>query len=230
MIKAVVFDLDGTLYDEKEFVMSGFESVSKNISSKHNLDRSKIFRILKSDFESGLRRKNFDVLLEKINLNEDVKRLVNIYRKHAPNISLYEDAKEILTELKDKYKLGLITDGWEKTQENKISALGITKYFDVITLTDVYGRGNWKPSSKPFKVTLDKLGVEPKESIYVGDNPMKDFFGAKKLGIHNVRVKRGGGEYDYINMDDKYEASYIIPNLLILKKIIDKINQMETNK
>jgi putative hydrolase of the HAD superfamily len=224
MIKSVVFDLDETLYEEKEFVMSGFKAVSKYLSSKYGLNPAEIFETLMSDFERGIRKKNFDALLEKIGLKENVKKLVNIYRTHTPDISLYKDAKEILPELKCKYNLGLVTDGKKKTQENKISALSITEYFDVIIITYAYGRDYWKPSSKPFKIALEKLGSVPEEAIYVGDNPVKDFFGAKKLGIHTVRVKRGRGEYDHINVDDNYEADYTIPNLLTLKVIIDQIN------
>ena len=230
MIKVVIFDLDGTLYDEKEFVMSGFKVVSKYLSSSYDLSSDEIFRILKNDFELGLRRKNFDILLKKINLEEDVKKLVKIYREHTPSISLHEDAKEVLMKLRGKYKLGLITDGLKKTQENKISALGIKKYFDVITITDVYGRNHWKPSSKPFKIALDKLKVKARESIYVGDNPWKDFLGPKKLGIHTVRIKRGSGEYDHINVDDEHKANYIISNLTMLEKIMCRINQMEGNE
>jgi putative hydrolase of the HAD superfamily len=219
MIKVVIFDLDGTLYDEKEFGMSGFKVVSKYLSSSYDLSSDEIFRILKKDFELGLRRKNFDILLKKINLEEGVKKLVKIYREHTPSVSLHEDAKEVLMKLRGKYKLGLITDGLKKTQENKISVLGIKKYFDVIIITDVYGRDHWKPSSKLFRIALDK--VKARVCIYVGDNPWKDFLGSKELGIHTVRVKRGSGEYDHINVDDEHEANYTISNLAMLKKIID---------
>jgi putative hydrolase of the HAD superfamily len=230
MIKAVIFDLDGTLYDEKRFVMSGFEAVAEYLASKHDLDCNKILEVLKKDFDSGLRRKNFDVLLEKVHLKEDIGELIDIYREHTPTISLHEDAKRILPELSQKYKLGLITDGYKKTQAKKISALGIAKHFDVITLTDTYGRTNWKPSDKPFSVTLTKLVVKPAESIYVGDDPTKDFLGAKKLGVHTVRIRRGSGEYDHLNVDDQHEADSTISSLVMLEEIIDRINQKERNE
>ena len=99
-IKAVVFDLDGTLYDEKDFMKSGFKEVSKYLSSKYSLNPETIFETLKKDFDSGLRRKNFDVMLEKMDLEEDIKSLVKIYRGHSPSISLYDDAKEALKWLK----------------------------------------------------------------------------------------------------------------------------------
>lgn len=223
VIKSVIFDLDGTLYEEKEFVISGFKAVSKYLSSKHGLNPAEILEVLISDFKNGLRKRNFDVLLEKKELKENVKKLINVYRTHKPYISLYRDAKKVLPEL-SRHKLGLITDGRKKTQENKISALGIAEYFNVIIITYAYGRDCWKPSSKSFKIALDTLGTLPEESIYVGDNPLKDFLGAKKLGIHTVRVKRRSGEYDHIKVNDEYDADYTIHNLLTLKTIIDQIN------
>ena len=230
MTKVVIFDLDGTLYDEKEFVMNGFKVISKYLSSKYDLCSDEIFRILKNDFVLGLRGKNFGALLKKTNLEEDVRKLVRIYREHTPSIYIHEDAKVILTKLRGKYKLGLITDWLKKTQENKISALGMKKHFDVVIITDVYGRDYWKPSSKPFKVALDKLKVEAKECTYVGDKPLKDFFAPKKLGFHTVRVKRGSGEYDHIDVDDEHEANYVISSLVTLRKIINRINQMERDE
>jgi putative hydrolase of the HAD superfamily len=220
MIKAVLFDLDGTLYDEKQFVLSGFREVSKHICSKYNLNYDEVYKILVSDFEHGLRRKNFDFLLEKIKLNENVKKLVKIYRTHTPNISLYEDAKEILPKLKKKYKLGIITEGYKKIQENKISILGIKEYFDLITITCAHGKLN----TKLFKKTLDHITVKPKECLYVGDNPARDFLAPKKLGIHTVRVKREANASEATDLNDICRADYTISNLSTLEVIINHIN------
>ncbi|MFB0566153.1 MAG: HAD family hydrolase [Candidatus Aminicenantaceae bacterium] len=219
MIKAIIFDLDGVLFDENEFVMSGFKVVSNYLASKYNLDSSKIFEVLKTDFQQGLRRKNFDILLKKINLeNEKVVNLVNIYRKHQPQLSLHSDARKLLKKLKGRFKLGIVTDGYKETQEKKVSALNLKEYFDVITINDK--KEEWKPSVKPLKVTLKKLGIKPNEAIYIGDNPLKDFIGCKKIGMYTVRIRRGDGEYNNLILNNEYEAEYTISNLLDLEKIL----------
>jgi putative hydrolase of the HAD superfamily len=109
-----------------------------------------------------------------------------------------------------------------------VSALKLEGRFDTITFTDVYGRENWKPSLKPFEITLRKLGVTAKESMYVADNPVKDFIGAKKLGIITVRIRRGG-EYDSMQLDAEHEADYNITSLWELQGLIEKINAQEDN-
>jgi putative hydrolase of the HAD superfamily len=224
MIKAVIFDLDGTLYDEIQFVLSGFREVSKHLCSRYNLNYAEVYNVLVSDFEHGLRRKNFDILLEKMRLKGNVKELVKIYRAHIPDISLYEDAKEILPKLKGKYKLGIITEGYKKTQENKISVLGIKEYFDVIIIAYADGKAYGKLSTKPFKMALNRIAVKPEECIYVGNDPAKDFLGANKLGIHTVRVKREASAYEPTCLDDKCRVEYTIPNLSTLEVIINHIN------
>ena len=227
MIRCVLFDLDGTLYDEKDFVMSGFRAVSGYLSKIRGVDAEKCFDILRSDFESGLRGKNFDTLIEKLGLDIETPDLVRVYRQHKPRIHLFADAQEILDKLKGSLYLGLITDGWREVQQKKVSSLKVRRYFDVITFTDAHGKENWKPSLKPFEITLEKLQIGAKESMYIGDNPIKDFIGAKKLGIITVRIRRGSGEYDFIELDAEHEADYNITNLGELQKIREKINVQE---
>jgi putative hydrolase of the HAD superfamily len=221
VIRAVIFDLDGTLYDERDFVKSGFEAVARHISAKYALDFEQVFHILMQDFKCGLRGKNFDSLLSKLKLpHAEVDNLVTIYREHEPKIRLYPDAEPTLKQLKGSFKLGLITDGCEETQENKIAALNIKGYFDAVIITDSLGKEHRKPSEKPFKVMLSKLGIKTTEAIYVGDNPMKDFVAAKRLGFRTVRVRRGDSEYDSIEVDDKHEANNTVPSLLYLKELL----------
>lgn len=222
MIKAIIFDLDDTLYNEKEFVKSGFKAAAKYISSNFGLDSKKVFNHLSDQFDRGLRGNNFDDLLEKWNLpNTEVENLVNIYRKHKPEIHLYPDAEVALIEIKGHFLLGLITEGWLETQKNKIAALNLTEYFDEIIITGTLGIDNRKLSEKPFQMMLDKLGVKATEAVYIGDNPLKDFIAPKKLGLFTVRVQRGSGQYDLIRADEKHEADCTISELVPLKAILE---------
>lgn len=174
------------------------------------------------DFNDGLRKKNFNVLLEKINFKRDiVSNLVQIYREHLPNINLYSDARTAIKKIHNKKNLGIITDGHVNTQKNKIRVLDIEKYFNYIIINDI--RKDSKLEQRPFEKMLLKLNSKPNESIYVGDNPLRDFIVSKKMGIHTVRIQRKNGIYEdtVLNKDD--DAKYIIKNLMKLFDIIEEI-------
>ena len=220
-VKAIVFDLDDTLFPEKEFAMSGFKTVSAYLSQKYKMKEKEIFNIFKKDFDSGLRHRNFNLLLKKLKINENIDNLIKIYRNHKPHLSLFSDAKKILDYLQKKgFKLALISDGNVKTQKNKIDALKIKKYFKIITLTDSLGKRFRKPHKRPFEIILKKLNVYPRQALYIADNPLKDFITPKKLGILTVRIKRDGGEYNHIKTNKKNKANLTINSLLELKSLI----------
>jgi len=220
-IRAIIFDLDDTLYPEKEFVMSGFKAVSTYLSQKYKIKKVETFNILKKDFDRGLRHRNFNVLLKKLKINENVDNLIKIYRNHRPCINLFSDAKKILDYLQKRgFKLALISDGNIGMQKNKIGALKIKKYLRSITLTDSLGEKYRKPHKKAFCVILNKLKIKPDQAIYIADNPFKDFIAPKKLGILTIRIKRPQGEYSKVKFNKKNDADLTINNLLALKNLL----------
>ena len=227
MITTILFDLDGTLYSEKKFVESGFKAVAEYIFKKYKISQNKVFGILSGDFNKGLRNKNFNVLLEKLGLeNENVEKLIKIYRTHYPKkIVFYPDALEFLKKNSKNFKLGLITNGHKVPQTNKISALSIRKYFKATFIATEFGDNDWKKSMGSFKFLLKKIKSRPEETIYVGDNPKRDFMGAKKMEILTVRVKRKDNDCYNIPENDKNKANFEISSLINLNKIIKKINE-----
>jgi len=119
--------------------------------------------------------------------------------------------------------LGLITDGDKGAQLNKIKLLDLQKYMNKIIITDEYGKEYWKPSIKPFKMILEYFNIDSKESIYIGDNPNKDFIPCKKLGINTVRIIRPIGYYSNTFLNENYEADYNIKSLLELENILEEL-------
>lgn len=192
-MKAVLFDLDDTLYPEIEFVKSGFKVVARYLSSRHHFDEGTLFTQMLDILQRDGRGKIFDRLLRDIDLyaEEKVRLLVYLYRSHHPTIQLYEDTLPVLKHLKRcGMRLGVVTDGMASVQRNKIAALDLERFFDVIVYTDEVGREYWKPSTIPYKVALDLLEVTPLEATYVGNDPSKDFLGANSLGMLTIQVKR----------------------------------------
>lgn len=221
MIKAIIFDLDDTLYPEKEFVMSGFWAVARYLGKKYKLNPLKILAILKKDFEKGRRGNNFNLLLSGLNFpKKEVGKLVTIYRSHKPKIKLFSDAKKLLGGLSKSVKKAIVSDGQVTTQKNKLEALKINKIFDAVVLSDSLGKKYQKPHPKPFQIALKKIKTPPKEAIYVADNPEKDFIGAKKLGMFTVQIKRKRGIYAGLKAQGLRKPDVLITNLLRLKDYV----------
>jgi len=192
-MKAVLFDLDDTLYPEIEFVKSGFSSIARYLSLRYHIDKYTLFNQMLDLLQRDGRGKVFDTLLRNLNLytEEKVRLLVYLYRSHRPTIHLYEDALPTLEHLIHRnICLGLVTDGMASVQRNKIAALKLESLFDVIVCTDELGREYWKPSTTPYNIALDFLEVTPLETTYVGNDPSKDFLGANILGMSTIQVRR----------------------------------------
>jgi putative hydrolase of the HAD superfamily len=101
----------------------------------------------------------------------------------------------LLASLKNTYRLGLLSDGYLEVQQRKLHALNLAHYFDAAVFSDKWGREAWKPSVKPFEEILSLLRTEASAAIYVGDNPTKDFLGARQIGMFTIWVKRPEGFY-----------------------------------
>jgi len=192
-VKAVLFDLDNTLYSEIEFVKSGFRAVARYLSSTYNFPADFLFTQMFDILQRDGRGKVFDSLLYNLDIytEERVKLLVYLYRSHRPNIYLYNDALLTLNQMKHHdLRLGLVTDGMASVQRNKLAALSLESLFDIIICTDELGRECWKPSTVPYKIALDLLQVSPLEAVYVGDDPTKDFLAPNSIGMLTIQVNR----------------------------------------
>jgi len=127
----IVFDLDDTLYDEIDFVKSGFKEISRYLNDNSYYD------FMLDDFTKNGSGKVFNNLIDKFNLNINIQKLIEIYRFHNPNISLSKETIEIL-EFAKEYKTALISDGHYIMQQNKFNTLGLKEYIDYPIFTDFY--------------------------------------------------------------------------------------------
>ena len=226
-IKVLLFDLDDTLYDEKQFVQSGFAKVAEFVENKFKIDKKIYYEILIDIFNGGSRGNIFNLALEKVNVayGEDIiQSMVKIYREHTPKIKLDKNIELLLIKLREIYSLGIITDGYFEVQKKKIQALKLEELFDSIIYTDEYGREYWKPNVLGYKGALKELDdVLIEEAVYIGDNPYKDFIGAKKIGITTVRILQPDREYTNVRLDKEYEADYEIKKLNEIMNLLKKL-------
>jgi len=192
-IEAMIFDLDDTLYPEVEYVHSGFRAVSRQIAQlEPSLEGQRVFEMLVSAFATQSRDRIFNSVLEELGQRNDdqiIAELVSLYRCHRPILELRPAVRQMLEQLVGRFKLGLITDGRLPTQRLKIEALNLDPLFDHIICTEELGREHWKPSPKAFEQMAQKLGTDHEQSVYIADNPSKDFVAPNQLGWKSVWVK-----------------------------------------
>lgn len=225
MVKAVLFDLDDTLYPEYTFVKSGFQAVAQWVAQNYCINSGDIEKRLWSIIQQEGRGQVFDLLLKELNLDNspNVYTLIHRYRTHWPKIQLFPQALDLLQGLRAKdILLGLVTDGQATVQHRKVAALSLESELDVIICTDDIGRKHWKPSVVPFTVALDVLGVKAGEAVYVGDDSRKDFEGPNYLGIRTVHYSREGEAYRLDEfVTNSTVAEHLIHNLEDLPKILE---------
>ena len=221
-VRLIAFDLDDTLFSELSFVKSGFRAVACVVEERFPRARN-FYDLLWRIFSAGERRSTFDAALQKAGLGEseiNVAELLQIYRSHMPCIHLYPDAREIFEALQGKKKIGLITDGYLETQKNKFTALQLEQYVDRAVFTDAAGREAWKPSPWGYQKLMEHFSLQGVECAYVGDNSLKDFFGAKSLAWLTVKVERDEGFYRDSAEGCEGTADYIVRSLTDLKELI----------
>jgi len=193
MIRAVFFDLDNTLYDQRSFFRQVFAKVVCYITQQFDIDEVKVEQKIWEIFDArgSLYTGLFNDLLQYFDLpSTELKSILREYHSTPlVDLEVYADAKRFLASVKGQYKIGIITNGTPQTQRKKIVCLGLEDVFDIYVCTAEFDAP--KPSSTCFVHAAKALNVETTDSIYVGDNPFVDFQGAKKAGMYTVRLLRG---------------------------------------
>lgn len=216
--KAYIFDLDDTLYCEHDYVRSGFWAVAEHMVKKYpDVDVESFYDTLVEEWETNGRGRVFDQVCEQFELEVNIQELVEIYREHQPEIKLYDDARQCLDYLKkSEIPMGLITDGHQLAQRQKIKALGLEHWLNHVIVTDELGKDAWKPSPIPYLKAVELLQIDIKDCVYIGDNPYKDFITARKLGMATIRIIRPVGDHMQVKLNAEYEADHLIHSLLEL--------------
>lgn len=188
-IRGIVFDLDDTLYSEKEYVQSGFRAVAQYVGDQDAVD--KMWRY----FESG--KPAIDEYLERLGKSGLKNECLEVYRSHRPRIRLYEGVAELVEKLKiEGIRVGIITDGRPEGQRNKIAALGLEQIFSDIIITDELGGVQFrKPNDISFRILQCRWCIPFEQMIYVGDNLSKDFQAPWQLGMRGIWFRNEDGLY-----------------------------------
>jgi len=188
----VVFDIDDTLYLERDYVHSGFDAVGRWAANCFQIGDfgERCWKL----FTMGHRGSIFDDVLNEMGREpsrELISALVETYRTHTPSISLAPDASEALTEIGRAATIAIVSDGPLASQSRKVEALGLCSRAAPIVLTEALGSEFRKPHPKGFEQVQQRRPADL--FVYVADNPRKDFTAPRDLGWITIRVRRPCG-------------------------------------
>jgi putative hydrolase of the HAD superfamily len=220
----VVFDLDDTLYSERQFALCGFTACARWAEAELGLKDldADMTRLLDAGHLGRLFGMVLDERMPGVDTTPHVAALIAVYRSAEPELELFEDARWALEHYAMKGPLGLITDGTHAMQLKKVSALALQPRFREIIYTDLLGEGRAfaKPHEKSFALMEAALGESTDRFVYVGDNPAKDFIAPNKRGWLTVQVVRPGGIHDATRVAPGGAPQHMIETLADLPSVL----------
>jgi putative hydrolase of the HAD superfamily len=187
--RAVVFDMDDTLYPYRRFVLSGFVAVAAYLEDWHGVDAGRSFRFLARASRREHRGRELQAILEGCGLPSGLLPLLRrLLETHRPALRLPPVTRRILTALRDDgWRLGVLTNGPASRQARRVDVLGLTQDVDAVVFATDYGSGRGKPELAPFAEVCRRLAVAPSAVVFVGDDEEADIAGARAAGMRAVR-------------------------------------------
>ena len=221
----LVFDLDDTLYPERQFAVSGFRACAGWLARDHGVATSdNVVEHMTRLLDDGHMRALFEIVLgDNIGAYSPatLEAFIDIYRLHEPEISFYHDTEDVLAHYEARGPLGLITDGQPEVQSSKVRALGLEPRFAHIVYTSgLGGRAFAKPHPRAFEVTEAALGQPGDRFVYVGDNPAKDFVAPNLRGWTTVQVLRPQRIHARAKMAEGGAAQHVVETLAALPDLL----------
>ena len=204
--KAVIFDYIGTLVNCKGYTMhaskenlysalvaEGFDVSKSSFLQAYDLAHEK-YRVIRYEqlkevtnavwVAEALNNLGFKVTAD----DYRIKCALNVFFKaYVDTFELREDAKKLLKLSQQQFKVGLISNFTHAPVIHKsLLLLRINTFFNAVVVSEENG---WrKPNAKIFQDALNRIGVEAKDTIYIGDSPIEDIKGATQAGLTTVFV------------------------------------------
>jgi putative hydrolase of the HAD superfamily len=192
-MKAVIFDLDDTLYPYVQHVHSGFAAVAMYVDRNFHVPARDAYATLRYAREVDAQGNEFQRLCDVYRLNRSiVPDLLREYNGHRPQLWLTHDAAAVLGSLRrGGWRLGLLTNGDPAIQKKKVDVLGLAALIDHVVYASEHAPGG-KPAGEPFIEVLRRLQVAPEDAVMVGDDPINDVDGARAIGLRTIFLARTG--------------------------------------
>lgn len=227
--KAVIFDLDDTLFDREAAQIRVIELFTRrlpHIFQSYNIDNvieafKESDRLSVIDFEVGappdsLRRTRSQIFLQLLGITEECQDVITeMYVKDYPALNLpITNAVPVVRKIKERLSVAVVSNGLPDVQYKKIKAIGLNDIFSHIVLSEEIGIR--KPDPGIFHHAADLLKVEPSECLYVGDSYSYDVIGANAAGMQVCWFKPDSKDTE----GTEIQPDFVITDLRELIKIL----------
>ena len=220
--RALVFDLDDTLYPYRQFVSSGFRAVAAEVERAHGVPAPLALRTLWRARVVGGRGREVQHLCRVLNLPTMlVPTLVTLVREHIPTLCLPERSRRLLQSLRPGWRLGILTNGSPTIQARKVAALGVASLVDAVVFACACGDGRGKPASDGYHAVLDRLDTPAGSAVFVGDDGPADIRGAANVGMRTIHLLRGQRRVEGPPSGEGCDAA--VTTLLSVPEIADRL-------
>lgn len=189
-VTAVAFDLDYTLAvptRDRQVLLDEATTAAgaPSFSREAYLDAHR--RVHASETREPIFERLLDAAAEGNDLDASPDSLAATYRETIEeSLVPVAGVEALLADLRERYRLGVLTDGPVLAQQGKLDALGWNDAFDAVVITGALDAA--KPDERAFAAILDALSTTAEEAVYVGDDPEIDVAGAAAAGLHTVQV------------------------------------------
>jgi putative hydrolase of the HAD superfamily len=205
---AVVFDLDYTLAVTDRDRQALLDDATDRTDT-HDIERADYLDAHGAVAATETRAPIFDRLLTDDTDPEDVATAYRLAVEDA--LVPVAGVPDLLSDLRDAYRVGLLTDGPLVAQRGKLGTLGWADLFDAVVITGSLPTG--KPDERAFAAICDELGVEPAATVYVGDRPEVDVQGAAAAGLATVQVLYPDGPGRHAAADATVDRADLVARL-----------------
>ena len=230
-IKAIIFDVDETLFDRVLAQQAVLELIVRQLPQvfRGYDPRRVLAAFLESDqlytdmFNSGApsegsRDKRSKLFLQLLGIDEKYTvKITELYVRYYPTVTAHVDgAIQVVKELARKFKLGVISNGFTDVQYRKLETMGLRDLFACIVLSEEIGIR--KPDPRIFLRAASLLHRQPQECLYVGDSYANDVIGAKTAGMLACWLNRAAVKMT----DEKIKPDFIITKFAELPVLLEK--------
>jgi len=203
-VRAILFDLDETLYSREDAFWGWIEAEASTCLSEKPLNRELVATL--DARGRGDKRALLTYLNDAFGWGAAEAQRLQRFRAGLAGLIRPDPATlQMLARLAQRYRLGVVTNGSSETQRAKLERLGLEQLFDRIIVSEEVGCR--KPDSAIFRLAIAGWDVPAASVLVVGDDPVADIEGARASGLRALRVQHHDGIASLLMLENWLEAN-----------------------